>query len=139
MSAPAPKKAASAQESPDARFDVCFPVQLSWQAGATVRRITARCLALSPSAMNLETQDRIEQGMTVLVHSHEFGRMGLAAVGCCNRHALKYEVELRFGSPLHLGDPARQTILEELIRKAAARKAASASKPERPVFAKQLV
>lgn len=129
--------AASTRQSGDARFDVDFPVQLSWQAGQTVRRIAARCLALSASTVKLETQDRVDQGMTVLVHSHEFGRMGLASVGCCNRNALKFEVELRFGSPLHLGDPARQRIVEELIRKAAARKAASPG--ERPVFAKQFV
>ena len=82
--------------------------------------------------MKLEAQDRLEQGMIVLVHSHEFGRIGLASVGGCNRNVLKYEVELRFSSP-----PPRLRILEDLIRKAAERRAAS--KPQPAVSPKNFV
>ena len=99
------------------RFEVDFPVQLSWQVGNNVRQAKARCTRLSASGVRLETQEHIQRGTTVLVHSGHFGRMGLASVQYCNRNKMNYEVGLHFSLALHLGDPARRRILEGLIRK----------------------
>lgn len=101
------------------RYEVEFPVFLSWQAGQTVRRVAARCLDLSVSGARLETKDRIQPGTTVLVHSEHFGRMGLASVKYCSVNKLNYDVGVHFGTALHLSDPARRTILDGLIRKPA--------------------
>jgi hypothetical protein len=98
------------------RFDVDFTVQLSWQVGATVRRVMARCVDLSASGAKLETQNAVQPGTTVLVHSEHFGRMGLAVVKYCNRNTMKYEIGVCFGVALQLSDPARRRILEGLIR-----------------------
>jgi hypothetical protein len=118
-------------------FDVDFAVQLSWQSGQKVQRMRGRCVALSASAVKLETHDPLGQATTILVHSRDFGRMGLATVRHCGRNALKYEVELRFGAALHLDDPARRRILDGLIRKPFASE--TASPPQRAILAKQFV
>lgn len=111
------------------RFEVDFPVQLSWQFGNLVRRVSARCLELSPSGVRLETQDQIQRGTTVLVYSAHFGRMGFASVKTCSVSKMKYEIELYFSMPLQLGDPARRKILEGLIRNPAP--VETAPEPER--------
>lgn len=102
--------------SREERFDVDFPVQLSWQVGTTVWRVAARCVNLSASGARLESRDRVQPGTTVLVHSELFGRMGLAVVKYCNRNALKQEIGVCFGVALQLSDPARRRILEGLIK-----------------------
>ncbi len=115
--------------SREERFDVDFPVQLSWQAGTIVRRVAARCVDLSASGAKLETRDQVPPGTAVLVHSGHFGRMGLAAVKYCKRNTMKYEIGLHFGMALQLSHPARRRILEGLIRRPAPAEAETVSEP----------
>lgn len=125
------------------RYEVDFPVFLSWQAGREVRRIAARCLNLSATGALLETRDRLEAGTTVLVLSEHFGRMGMACVRHCTRNLLKYEVGLRFGSVFALSDQARRRILDGVIRTRQevieAAEAAEASDAQYTVLPKQFI
>jgi hypothetical protein len=56
-------------EGREQRYQVDFPVFLSWQANDVIHRVTARCVNLSPSGAKLETKDRLESRTMVLVHS----------------------------------------------------------------------
>jgi hypothetical protein len=97
------------------RYEVDFPVFLSWQVGNAVQRVTARCVNLSPSGAKLETRDRLQPRTNVLVHSEQFGRMGTASIRYCTRQAMKYEVGLQFATPFARGDPVRRKILDGLL------------------------
>jgi hypothetical protein len=98
------------------RFSVSFAVHLAWQekSGAT-QRITGRCVDLSSEGMQIEIRDRLNPGMTVLVASDEFGRMGHTSVKYCRRDKMQYRAGLRFGTAFQLGDPARQRILDRVL------------------------
>ena len=65
----------------------------------------------------MESFDRIEKGLEVLVMSSEFGRMGLASVRYCSRVSMKFRIGLRFGGSLRLSDPSRREMLEEVMKK----------------------
>jgi len=106
------KRSTTAREE---RYEVDFPVFLSWQANDGSHRVTARCVNLSPSGAKLETKDRLEVRASILVHSEHFGRMGMAAIRYCERKAMKYEVGLQFAAIFRLSDPARRKILDGLL------------------------
>ena len=100
----------------EARFSVNFAVSIMWQTkSGLVRRITGRCVDLSPDGIGVEATDRLDKDVMVLVTSHEFGRMGMANVRYCQRYAMKCVIGMRFGAPFGLGDPARKKILERVI------------------------
>ena len=101
----------------DERFPVSFSVYLTWQDRAGLsRRVSARCLDLSPEGIRIEARDRLDTGTTLLVSSNEFGRMGLATVRYCRRDGMRFLVGLRFGATFGLGDPARRKILARIIK-----------------------
>jgi hypothetical protein len=101
---------------PEERYDVDFPVLLSWQtANGLLHRVTGRCVDLSPSGAKLKTIDRLETGTGVLVHSEQFGRMGMANIRYCVRQGMKYEVGLQFSAAFGLSDPVRKKILERVL------------------------
>jgi hypothetical protein len=97
------------------RYEVDFTVFLSWQVNDAVHRVTARCVNLSPSGAKLETRDRLEVRASVLVHSEQFGRMGMASIRYCVRKGMKYEVGLEFGGIFGLSDPVRRKILDGVL------------------------
>jgi hypothetical protein len=107
------------EDGQEKRYEVDFPVFLSWQVKNEVHRVTARCVNLSPSGAKLETQDPLEVRDNILVQSHQFGRMGMASIRYCVRKTMKYEVGLQFGSTFELSDPARRKILETVLEKKA--------------------
>ena len=101
---------------PEERYDVDFQVFLSWQAAnGALHRVTGRCVDLSPSGAKLETIDRLDIRAGVLVHSEQFGRMGLASVRYCSRVGMKYEVGLLFTNAFLLSDPVRKKILDSVL------------------------
>jgi hypothetical protein len=101
---------------PEERYDVDFPVLLSWQtANGLLHRVTGRCVDLSPSGAKLKTIDRLETGTGVLVHSEQFGRMGRASVRYCVRAGMKYDVGLLFADAFLLSTPARRKILDRCL------------------------
>jgi len=104
----------------ETRYEVDFPVFLSWQRGSSLHRVTARCVNLSPTGAKLETKDPLELRACGLMHSSEFGRMGMASVRYCRRNLMKYEVGLQFGATFALGDPVRRQMLERVLTKSAA-------------------
>lgn len=98
------------------RFSVSFAVHLTWQQkSGAIQRVTGRCVDLSPEGMQIEIRDRLETGVTVLVASDDFGRMGQALVRYCRRDKMRYFAGLRFGTVFKLGDPVRQKILTRVI------------------------
>jgi PilZ domain-containing protein len=97
------------------RYEVDFPVFLSWQVNDAVHRVMARCVDLSPSGAKLETKDRLEIRTAVLVHSEHFGRMGMASIRYCVRKVMKYEVGLEFSVNFGLSDPVRQQTLARVV------------------------
>ncbi len=103
------------EQGREQRFDVDFPVFLSWQVNDAIHRVTARCVNLSPSGAKLETKDRLEIHTAVLVYSEHFVRMGMAS----NRHSLrkqmKYEVDLQFSVNFGLNGPVRKKILDGVL------------------------
>src|SRR5580658_6172473 len=96
------------------RYEVDFPVFLTWEANRAVHRVIARCVDLSPSGAKLETKNRIEVRANILVQSAYFGRMGMASIRYCARKGMNYEVGLQFAATFGLSDPARRKILEEI-------------------------
>jgi len=128
------------------RYEADFPVQLQWQLGQAVRRAAARCLDLSASGAKLETRERIQRGTVVLVHSDDFGRMGLGSVRYCNVKKLNYNIGVFFSTTLQ-HDPARRRVLDELIGEPDAPQigtgetAAAGTEPssERDIFSKQFI
>lgn len=101
---------------PEDRYDVDFQVFLSWQApNGPIRRVTGRCVDLSASGAKLETKDRLDIRSGILVHSEQFGRMGLASVRYCSRVGMKYEVGLQFTNAFLLSDPVRKKILTSVL------------------------
>jgi len=101
---------------PEERYDVDFQVFLSWQtANGVIHRVSGRCVDLSPSGAKLETIDQLEVRTGVLVHSEQFGRMGLASVRYCVRVGMKYEVGLQFTNAFLLSDPVRKKILDGVL------------------------
>jgi hypothetical protein len=105
------------EEGREQRYDVDFPVFLSWQANDGVHRVTARCVNLSPSGAKLETKDRLAVRASILVQSQQFGRMGMASIRYCERKAMKYEVGLEFAATFGLSDPARRKILDAVLER----------------------
>jgi hypothetical protein len=105
------------EEDREQRYDVDFPVFLSWQLADAIRRVMARCVNLSPSGAKLETKDQLEIHTAVLVYSEHFGRMGTASIRHCVRKVMKYEVELQFSVNFGLSDPVRKKILDGLLEK----------------------
>lgn len=101
------------------RYEVDFPVFLSWEAGNTIHRVMARCVDLSAVGAKLETRDRLDVRASILVHSEKFGRMGTASIRHCARKGMKYEIGLEFSFAFGLGDPARQKILGSVMKPAA--------------------
>lgn len=97
------------------RYEVDFPLFLSWQAGSAIHRVPARCVNLSSSGAKIETRDRLEIHTRILVESEHFGRMGTASIRYCTRKAMKYEVGLQFSSTFALSDPVRRKILDRLL------------------------
>lgn len=97
------------------RYDVDFQVFLSWQAKNDIHRVTARCVNLSSSGARLETRDRLELHTNVLVHSEQFGRMGMASIRYCARKNMVYEVGLQFSVTFGLSDPVRKKILDGVV------------------------
>jgi hypothetical protein len=101
---------------PEDRYDVDFQVFLSWQAAnGLIHRVTCRCVNLSASGAKLETRDRLDIRTGVLVHSEQFGRMGMATVRYCVRLGMKYEVGLQFTNAFLLTDPVRKKILDSVL------------------------
>jgi hypothetical protein len=101
---------------PEDRYDVDFQVFLSWQApNGLIHRVTGRCVDLSPSGAKIETIDHLDVRSGVLVHSEQFGRMGLASVRYCARMGMKYEVGLQFTNAFLLSDPVRKKILQSVL------------------------
>jgi|SRR5580704_9023766 hypothetical protein len=99
------------------RYSVSFSVFLMWEPKkGTVRRMTGRCVDLSPEGMKIEARDRLDKDTVVMVTSDEFGRMGHATVRYCQRDRMLCVVGLKFGTAFGLGDPARRKILESVIR-----------------------
>jgi hypothetical protein len=102
---------------PEERYRVDFSVFLSFQAGdGTSQRVSGRCVDLSTSGAKLETIDKLAVRSNILVHSEQFGRMGLASIRYCVRQAMKYEVGLQFSSPFGLSDPVRKKALSKVLR-----------------------
>ena len=102
---------------PEARYQVDFPVFLSWQdRQGVVHRTSARCLDLSASGAHVETIDPLTPQSSVLVTSEVFGRMGHATVRYCARRVMKYKVGLQFSSALGLSDGLRQRIVQQATR-----------------------
>ena len=98
------------------RHKVDFPVFLSFQdKGGAIQRVTARCVDLSPSGAMLETRDKLAVRENVLVHSEQFGRMGLASIRYCVRLGMKYSVGMQFAATFRLSDPVRKKILDGLV------------------------
>jgi hypothetical protein len=104
-------------EGREQRYQVDFPVFLSWQVNDAVHRVMARCVNLSPSGAKLETKDRLEAHTMVLVHSDRFGRMGMASIRYCARRTMKFEVGLEFSVTFGLSDPVRKKILDGVLEK----------------------
>jgi len=100
------------------RYPVDFQVFLSWQANGVTRRVAGRCVDLSPSGARLETRDKLEARTTVLVHSEQFGRMGLASIRHCTRLGMKYDVGLQFHTAFGMSSPMRRQALEQVRRSA---------------------
>jgi hypothetical protein len=98
------------------RYRVDFQVFLTWQVNGVTRRVIGRCVDLSPSGARLETRDKLTAHSTVLVHSEQFGRMGLASIRHCNRHGMKYDVGLQFSTVFGMSSPSRQRALEQVRR-----------------------
>ena len=99
----------------EVRYQVDFPVHLSWQIKNSVHSVMARCVNLSPSGAKVETKDRLELRTNVVVHSNHFGRMGLASIRYCTRKVMIYEVGLEFTTKFVLSDPVRKQILERVL------------------------
>jgi hypothetical protein len=102
------------EDGREKRYQVDFPIFLSWQVKDAVHRVTARCLNLSRSGAKLETKERLEVRANILVQSAHFGRMGMASIRYCARKGMNYEVGLQFAGTFGLSDPARRKILEEI-------------------------
>ncbi len=105
---------------PDERYRVDFQAFLTWQKGGSLQRVVGRCVDLSSAGAQLETKDRIEHRSTVLVHSEQFGRMGMAVVRYCKRDGMKYKVGLQFIGAFGLSDPARKSVLDQVRSRDAA-------------------
>jgi hypothetical protein len=103
---------------PEERYQVEFPVFLSFQAGnGGSQRVSGRCVDLSPSGAKLETIDKLAIRSHVLVQSEEFGRMGVASVRYCVRQGMKYEVGLQFSTSFGLSDPMRKKALNRVLKR----------------------
>lgn len=102
---------------PEERYEVDFQVILHWQGPKGVRRIPARCTNLSASGAQMETLDPFTARAAVVVTSEHFGRMGHAIVRYCRRTGMQYEVGLQFTEAFRLGDPSRQAILQQILKK----------------------
>jgi hypothetical protein len=105
------------EQGREERYEVDFPVFLSWQVNDAVHRVMARCVDLSPAGAKLETKDRLAAHTMVLVHSESFGRMGMASIRYCVRQTMRYEVGLEFSVTFGLSDPVRRKILEGVLEK----------------------
>lgn len=101
---------------PEERYPVDFQVVLTWQKNGVTQRVVGRCVDLSPSGAKLETRDKLEKHASVLVHSEQFGRMGLASIRHCTRHGMKYNVGLRFNTAFGVSNPVRRQALERVRR-----------------------
>jgi Tfp pilus assembly protein PilV len=101
---------------PEERYQVDFPVFLTWQKNGVTQRVAGRCVDLSHSGAKLETRDKMETRSTVLVHSEQFGRMGMASIRHCTRYGMKYEVGLEFSSAFGMSSPMRRKALEQVRR-----------------------
>jgi PilZ domain len=101
---------------PEQRYPVDFQVFLTWQKDSVTQRVVGRCVDLSPSGARLETRDKLETRSTVLVHSEQFGRMGLASIRHCTRTGMKYDVGLEFSTAFGMSSPTRRKTLEQVRR-----------------------
>jgi Tfp pilus assembly protein PilV len=101
---------------PEQRYSVDFQVFLTWQRNGVMQRVVGRCVDLSPSGAGLETRDKLETRSTVLVHSEQFGRMGLASIRRCTREGMKYNVGLEFSTAFGMSSPIRRKALERVQR-----------------------
>jgi hypothetical protein len=104
------------------RYPVDLQVFLTWHKNGVAQRVVGRCVNLSPSGARLETRDKLETHSTVLVHSEQFGRMGLASIRHCTRKGMKYDVGLQFNTAFGMSSPTRRRVLEQVRR--------TASKPQ---------
>jgi Tfp pilus assembly protein PilV len=105
---------------PEERYRVDFQVFLAWHKNGVAQRVAGRCVDLSPSGAKLETRDKLETRSTVLVHSEQFGRMGLASIRHCTRQGMKYDVGLEFSTAFGMSSPTRRKALEKVQRADAA-------------------
>jgi PilZ domain len=96
------------------RYPVDFQVFLTWERSGVMQRVVGRCVDISPSGARLETRDKLEARSTVLVHSEQFGRMGLASIRHCTRMGMRYDVGLRFNTAFGLSSPSRRQALEQV-------------------------
>jgi hypothetical protein len=101
---------------PEERYPVDFQVFLTWQKNGVMQRVAGRCVDLSPSGARLETRDKLETRLAVLVHSERFGRMGLASIRHCTRQGMKYDVGLEFSTAFGMSSPTRRKALEQVRR-----------------------
>jgi hypothetical protein len=97
------------------RYRVDFQVVLTWERNGVMQRVTGKCVDLSPSGARLETRDKLEARSTVLVHSEQFGRMGLAAIRHCTRLGMKYDVGLQFKTAFGMSSPIRRRALDQVL------------------------
>ena len=104
------------RERAEERYPVDFQVFLTWQKDGVMQRVVGRCLDLSASGARLETRDKLEARSTVLVHSEQFGRMGLASIRHCTRLGMKYDVGLEFNTAFGMSSPTRRRVLEQVRR-----------------------
>jgi hypothetical protein len=111
------------RERAEERYPVDFQVFLTWQTNGVTRRVVGRCVDLSSSGARLETKDKLETRSTVLVHSEQFGRMGLANIRHCTRLGMKYDVGLQFETAFGMSSPTRRQALEHVRRTESHRKA----------------
>ena len=98
------------------RYPVDFQVFLTWEKNGVMQRVVGRCVDLSRSGAKLETRDKLEARSIVLVHSEQFGRMGLASIRHCARLGMKYDVGLEFKTAFGLSSPTRRKVLEQVRR-----------------------
>jgi hypothetical protein len=98
------------------RYPVDFQVFLTWQRNGVTQRVVGRCVEISPSGARLETRDKLEPRSTVLAHSEQFGRMGLASIRHCTRLGMKYDVGLQFNTAFGMSSPVRRIALEQVRR-----------------------
>jgi hypothetical protein len=98
------------------RYPVDFQVFLTWDKNGVMQRVVGRCVDLSPSGAKLETRDKLDARSIVLVHSEQFGRMGLASIRHCTRQGMKYDVGLEFNTAFGMSSPSRRKVLERVRR-----------------------